>query len=125
MHLQVFKYTSEYSANGIPESNMHSIFVVVFRISLAPSSVPPHSRECDLFFLATSLSDLRKRFLLYLLASLHLTLKLGVIKPFNTYSYSLTARLLTAHPNQNLGSVQILTNHMSLILFPREHTSHL
>ena len=41
MHLQVFKHTSEYSANGIPESNMHSIFVVVFRISLAPSSISP------------------------------------------------------------------------------------
>lgn len=87
--------------------------------------MPPHSQECDLFLLATSLSDLRKGLLLYLLASLHLILQLGVIKPFNTYSDSLTARLLTAHPNQNLGSVQTLTNHMSLILSPWEHMSHL
>lgn len=105
MHLQVFKHTSEYSANSIPEPNMHSIFVVAFKLVLILVLLHhaiSFTQECDLFppLLQTSVTLGRALLCCWPPAPYPPT---GVIKPFNTYSDSLTARLLTTHPNQNLG----------------------
>lgn len=79
-----------------------------------------YSQECDLFLLAACHSDLRD-WVFYLLGFLCQYPNNELLDLFSICFDSLIVGLLIIHANQGLGSIQTLTNHMSLILSPLEH----